>query len=460
MTIRQELAEFCISLKFEDLPASVVRSARVCLMDQMSLVIGRGPTFAEDNPDIATVYREMGGRPESSALGIGGKIPCLHAAQINAYVGTDTGMDAIHENTIIHLPAALVPATVAVAETQKQSGRELILAIVAGAEVMARIGLALGVKQTYARGFHPSSIAAPFGCAAAAGRLLGLSTDEIAEALSVAESQAAGSGMFGGEIHPTSWYFQIGRGAQSGVLSAMLAGAGMTGPELIFEDPLGFLAGYSDQADQGQLTADLGSRWEIKNLILKKYGVGLYLFTTIETLERMLQEYRLVAGDIASMTLELPNTVIPKVGFPAFPINRGATRISGRYILATTAHLPGRMAYSMEFSDLSQRNDPDVIDLFGRTRVLPNPELDRIFPAKQACILTIKTKDGREFRQRNDGPFQGDATHPLTEADIETKFQRLVAPVLGQATTDRLRDGLRQIENAADVSPLIEMALP
>ncbi len=456
MSIRHELSQFCAKLTFDVLPEDVVQHTKLCILDELPLLIAGPGAFSEDYPDFANFVGELGGKEECSIVGLGGKFPCLNATLANTTIGTNTAFGAIHKSTIIHLPEVLFPAAIAVAERQKASGKDLILAIVIGAEIMGRVGISLGTRNTYARGFHPTSICGPLGCAAAAGKLLRLSEGELAEAFSIAGVQAAGSSVHAAE-YPFSWSFQIGRAAQSGILAAMLAQRGFGGLDMIFEDARGFLTAYSESSDTKKLTEGLGQTYEIKELILKRFGVGVYMMTGIECLLQMLQNHQISTEEIEEITVKLTTVVMPLVGFPEYPENRAGAQVSCRYILAATALMGSQIAYDIDLSAEKNRKDPRVIDLFNRTHVAGDPELDKVFPEQKSCILTIRTKDGRQFTQRNDGPFKGDPENPLSEADIETKFNTMTIPVLGQERASQIISSIKQLDKLGDVSKLVDL---
>ncbi len=455
MAIQQELAKYCTHIKFDTLPEDVVQHAKLHIMNQICLMVVGPKIFLEDHPDLLQFVKELGGIEESSIVGLSGKYPCLNAVLVNSAIGVTAGFDAIHRGTIIHLPGALFPAAIAVAERQKASGRDLILAIVVGTEIMARVGLALGARNTYALGFHPTSVCAPFGCAVATGKLLGLSEGELAHALSIAGVQAAGSSVWAGAITPFSWRFQIGRSAQSGVLAAMLAQIGCDGVNMIFEDQRGFLAAHSKSPDLKKLTDGLGKSYEIKELTLKKFQIGIYNNTSVEALLDMLEKYKITADDIEEMTVKLPTVVMPLVGYPEYPENQSAARKSTRYVLAVTAIMGDQIAYNVELSGTQNREDPRVIDLFKRIDVAGDPELDKVYPEKKSCILTIRTKDGKQFTQRNDGPFKGDPENPLSQDDVEMLFNRITIPILGKEKASQIISSIKQLDKLGDVSMLV-----
>jgi len=455
MSIRREIAKYCSEITFEALPKDVVQHTKFCLLDELPLLIAGPKAYWEDYPDFANFIGELGGKKECSIVGLSGKFPCLNATLANTTIGTNTSFGAIHKSTIIHLPEVLFPATLAVAERQKASGKDLILAIVIGAEIMGRLGIATGTRNTYARGFHPTSVYGPLGCAVAAGKLLRLSEGEFAEALSIAGVQAAGSSVHAAN-YPSSWSLQIGRAAQSGVLAAMLAQRGFGGLEMIFEDKRGFLNAYSESSDPKKVTERLGQTYEIKDLVLKRFGVGVYMMTAIECLLEILQSHQISAAEIEEITAKLTTVVMPLVGFPEYPENRAGAQVSCRYVLAVTALMGNQITYSLEHVAAKNRKDPRVIDMFNRTRVVGDPELDKVFPEKKSCILTLRTKDGRQFTQRNDGPFKGDPENPLSEEDIETKFNTMTLPVLGQKKASQIIRDIKELERLDDVSKLVK----
>ncbi len=456
MAIRHKLAKYCTEMTFDALPGDIVEHTKLYLMDTLGVMAAGPKVFLEDFPDIVKFVKEQGGVPECSIIGGDGKVPCLSAALVNTAICINTSFDAIYKSTPMHLAGTLFPATIAVAERQKASGRDLILAIVVGTEIMARVGNSLGSRYAYARGFHPTSIAGPFGCAAAAGKLLRLSEGELAEALSIAGVQAAGSSVWAGEVTPFSWCFQMGKAAQSGVLAAMLAQKGFNGIDMIFEDERGILAAHSESPDPEKLTSGLGQTYEIKDLILNNYGVGLYIVTGVEALLEILEKHQISADDVEEITLRLPTTVIPLVGFPEYPDNRSGALKSSRYVLAVTA-ITGNNIATVEATKAEQRKDPRVIDLFSRVHVVGDPELDKVFPQKKPCVLALKTKNGQQFSQRNDGPFKGDPEAPLSEQDIEAKFFRMAEPALGQERANQILSNVRQLDRMDDISMLVHL---
>ena len=141
--------------------------------------------------------------------------------------------------------------------------------------------------------------------------------------------------------------------------------------------------------------------------------------------------------------------------FPEYPDSRGAARVCTRYVLAVTAIMGSEITYNIEATGAEVRKDPRVVDFFKRINVVGDPELNKVLPEKKPCLLVVKTRDGKQFSRRNDGPFKGDTEDPLSEEDIETKFYRLTKPVLGDERASQIISNLRQLEELDDVSKLV-----
>ncbi|MCL4768065.1 MAG: MmgE/PrpD family protein [Hyphomicrobiaceae bacterium] len=455
--IRSQLAKFCVSTGFEDLPLQVVEFAKLCWIDQIGLMVALCGTYIDDYPDLGEFMCEFGGRGESTVVGVGRKIPALHATIANTAVGVNDHIDGVHKTTIIHMAAALFPALLAIAEHKRSDGRKLIEASVVGAEVMLRFGIAMGARETYARGFHPTAVYAPLGSAAGVSKLLGLGEVQTAEALSLASVQAAGSSVWAGATVPSGWSFQVARAAEGGVLAALMAERGFTGVEKVFEEDRGFLQAYSTASDPAKLTKGLGKSFEITEVSFKRVGVGVYAMTSIEGFIELLESNNLEPDDIEHVTVKLPTVVVPLVGSNKYPQNRAATHLNVRYILAVTAYQRSGVFYNMTCFGAEVRDDPKIQALFRKVDIVGDVELDSVFPEKKACVLSVKTVDGRIVTLRNDGPFRGDPANPLTEADLIQKFNKMTVPILGAEKSDRLLSMLKDLEKLDDATRITEL---
>ena len=451
--IRDELACFASSLTFESIPLAVTTQVKRLLIDHVSSMLAGPRAFAAELPDLPALVSARGGVAESTVIGASGRYPCASATFSNTALGF-TGIDAWHQESTIHVPVVLFPAAIAVGERQRANGRQLIEAIVAGAEVMIRIGEALGSKNVYGRGFHPTSICGPFGCAVAAAKLLNLSAAQMAEAISTAAVQSAGSSIWAGSRTPATFCVQIGRAAENGVLAAQLAASGCYGVDRIFEDPRGFEHAYAGAADSAKYTAGLASHFRITGLMMQQFWFGPYLLTSIESLLVLLGEHDIAADDIEAMNVRIPTTVLPLIGAVEYPQNRLATVTTLRYALSVISHLREAALYTAAVSSAEMMADRSVQALFTRITVVGDDELDRNFPGTESSILVVRTRTGQTFTRRHDGPVRGDPDNPLSDEELVAKFEVMAAPALRDSSRAAVLESIAHLEELEDINEL------
>src|SRR5882762_5747187 len=292
----RRLARFVVNLRLNDLPPPVVAQARLLALDTL------GCGLAAARYDFARAVREtaerLGGPSESAVIGSTVRVAAANAVLANATLAHGLDFDDTREDAIVHTGAVVVPTSLAVAEALSASGRAALEAIVAGVEVMCRVGLAVP-GRFHARHYHPTALAGTFGAAAAAGKLYGLSEDEMARAFGICGSQAAGIIEY---LADGSWTKRLHAGwaAHAGVVAALLAQAGFTGPETVFEGEHGFyraFAGGFDEARLNDLLDSLGQTWELERLTFKPYPCGSIAQPYMDCALRVREAHRVRADD-------------------------------------------------------------------------------------------------------------------------------------------------------------------
>ncbi len=238
-----KLAEFVTDLQYDKLPAPIIKQAKLCLMDTIGVAIAGAE--APWSKIIADYVRSLGGTEQSSIYKNDFKTLPQNAAYANGSFAHAWEYDDA-ERSMLHPGAVIVPSAIATAEASQANGRDLIVAIVAGYEVMIRVSRAVN-PQPYRshvfRGFHPTSTCGPFGAAAAASVIMGLDSEQIADALGLAGSHASGIQEFLADGSPVK-RLHPGKAAHDGISSAQLAARGLSGPRTIFEGRDGFLRAF------------------------------------------------------------------------------------------------------------------------------------------------------------------------------------------------------------------------
>src|SRR3984957_2148984 len=300
-TIR--LAEYAAGLRYEDLPPHVVQRAKDCITDTVAvIVLGNALPWSQ----IICRYAQsvgLGGR--SRVLGFHG--PTLHASA--AALANGTLAHAFESDNLtkpgagVHPGATLLPPGLAVAQERGSSGRELITAVVAGFEVMYRIGYATK-HSNERRGFHAPGTTGPFGAAVAAGVLLKLDAERMINALGIAGSLAGGLIEFarsGTGAMVKRLY--LGRAAESGVMAAYLAADGFTGPVSVLEGEAGFLKVFCTEYDIADLTRGLGTEFKTMNLCLKRFPVHMTAQTGVQAVLELREEYGFTGAGVDRVTV-------------------------------------------------------------------------------------------------------------------------------------------------------------
>lgn len=271
-TYSGRLADFICGLTFSDIPKDVVEKAKLLVLDTLGVALAAArEDFTRNVHDVA---RGMQGPAESSVWGRRKRLPMANAVLVNGTMAHGFDFDDMHRAASSHMSVVAIPTALAVAEKHRLSGKEVLGAIVAGYEVGARIGLA-AQRKLLSRGWHPTAVFGTFTAAAVASKLLGLDAPKTAAALGIAGSQTSGLAQW---IEEGSWTKRMhpGWAAHSGILASLLAATGFGAPARIFEGIHGLYRAFLREGnfDLSELTAELGRRWETRQICIKVYPAG------------------------------------------------------------------------------------------------------------------------------------------------------------------------------------------
>ncbi len=447
MNETRTLAEFVARLRYEDLPAAVVDQACRIIADTVGCALSAWSEDPEKSRIALQIARLYGKDDGASVIGAAGaRSQPAFAALANGILANAADNDDTHKRALLHTGSVVVPPALALAETQGLSGRELILALVAGYEVAVRVGMA--VMPTHYRYWHSTATNGTFGAAACAAKALGLDAGGVQRALGLAGTQAAGlntffeSGDMSKSIHP-------GKAALNGILSAQLAQLGATSPPTMLEHPKGYLAAYSTEPKPQMLTAGLGTSWEILQNGFKYFPSILASHAPIQATLAIVKKHAIDPAQIARITNETYNTV--KTHFSNKDVSTVmAARVSVPYCIAIAA-VDGKLTQA-QFAP-ARIDDALVRAVLANTEVIADAELNKLYPDKFPARVTITLKDGRSFQETVLFP-KGDPQDPMSAAEIEAKFRGNAEALLGAARAGELLQAIYALPGAHDVSRL------
>src|SRR5215471_10887596 len=298
--LTRRLARFIVSARFADMPEAVRHEARRTLLNWVGCAVGGSQH--ETITNAVAALAPFFGAHQATLLGRSERMDVLHAALLNGISSHVLDFDDTHAPTAIHPAAPIAPAILALAEQRPVGGRELIGALVAGVETECRIGIAVSPSH-YEIGWHITGTAGAFGSAAAAGKLLGLTEQQMAWALGLAAAQPVGlQEMFGSMTKS----FHPGKTAQNGLMAALLASKGFTASEQALEARRGWLNVMSTEPNYAALTND---GWELLRNSYKPFACGLVVHPVIDGCIQLRNRNRLTADMIERIEV----TVHPRV---------------------------------------------------------------------------------------------------------------------------------------------------
>lgn len=444
-TITEDLARFAAGLSYGDLPASAREQTRHLLLDSVACALAGD--LGDETAKLSRYALAVGGKGETSVIGSAQRLSLLGASVLNAYQITAVTVCDTYVPAHVHITPEVIPPALAVAERDALSGRALLTAIAAGAEVATRVAAGMNYAVAGPRGWHMPGIVGPFGGAAAVGLLRRLTPLQMRNAFGIAGSQSAGTWASWGT--PTVKFHQA-RGAVSGLLAGLLAEQDFAASAEILAHPDGgILNTYTDGGRPDAIVAELGKRYELEQISLRLWPGGTPLQPALTALFDLLGRQRIAIGDAAKVRIAIATAVYeqharfaePKGTFEAllsYPLVIGSALRDGRFWLDSL--------------EASKVDDP-ALRAFMREKVelVADESLN-----KEQSIVTITTTGGQALSARADAA-KGTPPNPATLDDLSAKYRLCVAGRLPKSEEDELLDLLVRIDELHDLKRFFEL---
>jgi 2-methylcitrate dehydratase PrpD len=440
--VTERLSHFVVGTWWDDLKPEVTHQAKRSLMNFFAAAL----TGCRDRTiEIALqTLADFSGGKQATVVGRSERVDALSAAFLNAASANVLDFCDTHVPTAIHPTAPVVPALLALAELTRVSGRDLLLALVLGHEVECRIGIAMSPSH-YQRGWHITSTCGVFGAAVGAGKLLGLSAQQMIFALGAAATQSGGlCECLGTPAKSVS----VGNAARNGLLSALLAAKNFDGPAEPLTGVQGYYHALNEMPDLSSLTQNLGETWEILGTAYKPYPCGFVIHPVLDC--------------VLDWRSANPAAVVGKViatGNPLLAARADRPNIStGREAQVSTQHavaaalVTGKAGVD-EFTDACV-NDPKVLALRGKVTVLR----DEAFPTTSAAV-EIATADGKVHKVAQ-AAARGSADNPMSDRDLEDKLRTAAANAIAGRDIEPLIGAVWQLDAREDISGLALLSTP
>jgi 2-methylcitrate dehydratase PrpD len=444
----ERLTAFVHGTRFEQLPPEVVEKAKAHTLDTLGAALAgstaqealhtRNALLATEGPGPAICWgTQVSFSPRQAALANG---VAAHAFELDDTGGCD------------HSGAVVLPALIALLPTigHPVSGRDLLAAIVVGYDVGRRVLEGFGGYRPHNEaGWHSTGTCGVFGAAAAAANLLRLDAAQTQACLGIAGSFSSGLWAF---IHDGSMTKKLhaGRAAEGGVLAALLARSGMTGPTRLF-DPVwgGFFKTYAHAPlDVQALEQNLGRDWRIMNAAIKPHASCRDTHCAVDAIDRILRRHPLKAGEVMGVQIRLNSFLASMVGgkdvstLPAAQMSLPYA-IAARICFGTA----GLSAYTVQ-----RRTSPEIAQMLQRIDI----KLDDAVKASHETAVVLNA-GGTSIEEPTSIPL-GAPANPVPPDMLRAKYDELAALALPVAKAAQLADlvmGIDQVREVIGIAALL-----
>ncbi len=439
-----DIADYAVAERTRDIPEEAVRWAKRAVIDWCATT-APGAIIQPATGLVQALGEDIGHGP-ARLFPSGAKATVRSAATINAAASHTVEFDDIFRDAIYHPSTPVVSTALAVAEGENLSGDEFLRAVIVGYEVSTRIAVVLG--RAHYKYWHNTATIGSFGAAIAAATALKLDREQIAHALALVGTMAAGLQQAFRSDSDTK-PMHGAHAADTGVMCAMSAKHGIRGVMDMLDGEVGVGAAMSENCDWSKATDGLGERYNITVMTTKNHGCCGHTFAAIDAALAIKEQYGVTAGDIESIDIN---------GYSStYEICSGhdhSTPYDGRFsvpYLVATAFTHGTVRLDA-FTE-ERLTHPETCALSPKVTVHLDEEIDKNFPQQRAARITVRTKDGRVLEHFQHAR-KGDPELPLSDDEISAKFTELATPVMGQASASALLDACWSLETLDSIRSL------
>jgi len=450
-TVTGRMARWAAGLDYKHLSQDAVYQAKRFLLDSVGCALGG---YQQHDVKIALeVLDETAGRGPSTVIGTGKRIDPVSASLANALMIRCMDYNDIYWKQDPSHPSDIFPAALACCERARGDGKDLIVGLVLGHEFEMRFCEVAfpGIRE---RGWHHGTLTA-FVSPIVAGRALHLGWEQIQHAVGISASRHATLGavtagkltMMKNTVDPMA--------TQSGVLAALMAEKGYTGPQHVVDGKEGLTHCLGPEWRLNILTEGLGESWRITQCGMKAFPTEALTHTPISAVLDLVKSNDLKPERVTKIQIRSLARAADILSDPSKydPRTKETADHSLPYVIA--AALVDRQVTPAQFT-MEKIMDPVIRAQLKKVEVVADPEIEKVFPALQRVIVNILTSDGSNYSKQLDYP-KGDPRNPLTDVEIEEKFAALSDGVLSAGAQRKLKDTILNLEKVDSVSKLMAL---
>jgi 2-methylcitrate dehydratase PrpD len=446
--VMERLSRYMAAAASTPLPAPALEQAKLHILDTLGAMVS-GATLRPGKLAIEFA-RSYGGEKVATVVASDVVVGPIEAALANGILAHSDETDDSHAPSLSHPGAPVVAATLAAGERFGIDGARFVRAVALGYDIGTRMTMTLGAefpaghKSTHA-------VAGGFGTAAAAACCAGLGEQQMRWLLDYTAQQSAGITSWQRDRdHIEKAFVFAGMAARNGVNAALLVQAGWTGVDDVLSGSDNFFAAYGPQAHPDQLIERLGTRFEVERTNIKKWTVGSPIQAPLDALWNLMQAHKFKPGDVQKVIVRVAKTEASVVN------NRDIPDICLQHMIAVML-IDGTASFAAAH-DVARMKDPEVLGQRAKVELVPDDELEKRLPAREATVDVVLSGD-RRFSEHVSA-VRGTAQNPMTKDEVVAKCRDLMAPVLGAERCDALTEFVLNFEAQADLRAMRPLLQP
>jgi 2-methylcitrate dehydratase PrpD len=447
--IISKLSTYMSGAATHPLPAEVIEKTKHIILDTFAAMI----SGSELPPGKFAIQFARAYKGERIATIAASNVLCgpIEAALVNGMLAHSDETDDTHSFSQSHPGCSVVPAALAAGERFGIDGPRFMRAVALGYDIGTRVTITLG-RLPYMAETHRSThaLCGTFGSAAAAGCAADLNAQQMRWLLSYTGQQASGLASWQRDTDHIEKAFDFaGMPARNGMTSALLVQAGGTGVDDVFSGADNFFQAFLPKNDPAMIIEKLGERYEVTRTSFKKWTTGSPIQAVLDALVNLQKRDAFKADDVKQVLVRVATNEAAIVN------NREIPDISLQHLVAVM--LIDKTVSFKSAHDVARMKDPSVLRQRAKVQLIPDEELERRMPRREAIVEVVLNNDGRltEHVESVRGTFD----NPMPRQEVIDKARDLIAPVLGAATTTKLVDAVLALENLKsirDLRPLLQ----
>ena len=440
--VMQRLGAYIAQAGKKPLPAAVIEKTKHHILDTIAAMVS-GAKLLPGRKGISFVGT-LGGTKEACVIGSRLVTAAANAALANGMSAHADETDDSHAPSLTHPGCGIVPAALAVAEKEQQTGEALLRAVTLGYDIGCRLTQSLDAYEFREDGHSTHSFGPMFGAAAASAALLGLNDSQVRHVLSYTAQQASGiSCWMRDEEHIEKAFDFGGMPARNGVYAALMVAHGFSGVEDALSGERSFFVAYGRAPKPEVLVQGLGEDYEILRTNIKRWSVGSPIQAPLDSLAELVKD-GLKADQVEKLVVRVAHQGANTTD------NRNMPDICMQHLCAVML-LDGTVSFKSSHDEKRMRH-PKVLELRKRVVLQGDDALTKVMPSRQG-IVEITLRDGRNLRHHTSA-VRGTAENPMSRAEVDVKSYDLIAPVSGKAPARKLCDAIWNLEKLHDVRKL------